>query len=298
MPRVVGLGEILWDILPDGSRHLGGAPMNVAVHAQALGCTAAVISAVGDDELGREAIELLTKEHRLDVAAVQILADRPTGAVDVRLKDGQPTYEFRADVAWDFLLATVRARETAQAADAVVFGTLAQRNAVSRSTVCELLEITPADCLRVFDVNLRPPFFSELIIRESIAKANVLKLNDAELPAVLSAIGIESCPGWTGRLFAMIPQLRVVALTRGGEGSAVFTPERLDGHTLPARQVVVKDTVGAGDAFTAALIAGMLRGRGLEAIHHHAVAAAAFVCSRSGATPALPASLVESVTRD
>jgi fructokinase len=293
MPRVVGLGEILWDILPDGSRHLGGAPMNVAVHAQALGCTAAVISAVGDDELGREAVELLTRQHQLDVAAVQILADRPTGAVDVRLADGQPTYEFRADVAWDFLQATPVARESVHAADAVVFGSLAQRSAVSRSTVAELLALTRVDCLRVFDVNLRPPFYSETIIRESLSRANVLKLNDAELPVVLAAIGIGSRHDWTARIFAEMPQLRVMALTRGAQGSSVFTRDRLEGHTLPAQQVVVKDTVGAGDAFTAALIAGMLRGRSLEAIHNHSVATAAFVCSQSGATPALPASLVE-----
>jgi fructokinase len=298
MPLVVGLGEILWDILPDGSRHLGGAPMNVAVHAQALGCAAAVISAVGGDDLGREAIDLLTRRHRLDVAAVQILADRPTGAVDVRLAEGQPTYEFRADVAWDYLQATDAARDTARTADAVVFGTLAQRATASRGTVGELLAVTRTDCLRVFDVNLRPPFYNQAIIRKSLSRANVLKLNDSELPVVLSAIGIADRPDWTARLFAQVPKLRLVALTRGEQGSSIYTPETHDGHTLPAQQVVVEDTVGAGDAYTAALITGMLRGRSLEAVHQHAVAAAAFVCSQSGATPALPGSLVEAIPGD
>lgn len=296
MPRVVGLGEILWDILPDGSKHLGGAPMNVAVHAQALGCTAAVISAVGDDELGREATELLTRHHRLDAGAVQVISDRQTGAVDVRLTDGQPTYEFRPNVAWDFLEANAAARERAEAADAVVFGTLAQRNAVSRGTIGELLAITRADCLRVFDVNLRPPFYGDAVIRKSLGQANLLKLNDGELPAVLSAIGIESSHDWTARLFAEVPQLGVVALTRGVQGSTVFTRDGLEGHTLPAKQVAVQDTVGAGDAFTAALVSGLLGGKRLEAIHDQAVAAAAFVCSQPGATPALPAGLVGSIT--
>src|SRR5688572_15171335 len=119
MPNVVGLGEILWDILPDGVRHLGGAPMNVAVHAQALGCQGSVISAVGDDELGREAIALLSKSHGLDASAVQILAQRPTGAVDVRIQNGQPGYVFRPHVAWDFLEATESARAKARQADAI-----------------------------------------------------------------------------------------------------------------------------------------------------------------------------------
>lgn len=296
MPRVVGLGEILWDILPDTNRHLGGAPMNVAVHAQALGCAASVTSAVGDDELGREAIELLTRRHRLDVAAVQILGDRPTGAVDVRLAGGQPTYEFRADVAWDFLEATAAARQTAQSADAIVYGTLAQRSALSRGAVHELLALARSDCLRVFDVNLRPPFYNDAILQGSLKTATVLKLNDGEQPIVLEAIGIGAGDDWAARLFKKLPQVRMVALTRGPEGSSLFTPDRPEGHSLAARPVTVKDTVGAGDAFTAALIAGLLRGQSLEVLHEHAVAAAAFVCSHSGATPAIPPSLVQTIT--
>ena len=298
MPRVVGLGEILWDILPDGNRHLGGAPMNVAVHAQAVGCDASVISAVGEDELGREAIDILARRHRLDLTAVQVLRERPTGAVDVRLADGQPTYEFRPDVAWDFLEATAVARQTATAADAVVFGTLAQRSAVSRRAIQELLTLTQPKCLRVFDVNLRPPFYEDSIIGESLEQANVLKLNDGELPTVLSAIGIDVEGDWTAEVFGRMPQLRVVALTRGAQGSTIFARDRLDGHTVPAQQVTVQDTVGAGDAFTAVLIAGLLRGQSLDTIHEQAVAAAAFVCSQSGATPALPASLVAAVSED
>ena len=245
MPNVVGLGEILWDILPDGSRHLGGAPMNVAVHAQALGCQASVISAVGNDALGREAIELLTKKYGLDASAVQVLANRPTGAVDVQLTDGEPTYVFRPDVAWDFLEATQMARTKARGADAVVFGTLAQRSGASREAIDQFVADTRPDCFRVFDVNLRPPFYSDETIHKSVRVANVLKLNNAELPVVLSAGGIEPGSDFAARLFAKQPQLRVIAVTRGEHGSTLYAPDRPDGHELPAKHVTVNDTVGA-----------------------------------------------------
>jgi fructokinase len=311
-PRVVGLGEILWDILPDGRRHLGGAPLNAAVHARALGCMASVVSAVGDDELGREAIRRVTERHGLDVSAIAILSDRPTGAVDVRLRDGQPTYEFRAEVAWDFLEATEAARRVLQAADAVIFGTLAQRSAASRRAIHELLALaSPAcspvfdvnrrrpppepggnpSCLRVFDVNLRPPFYDDTILRESLALTDVLKLNDDELPIVLAAMRLPAEPDWATHLMNELPRLGTLALTRGARGSTLFSRERPAGHTLPARPVTVQDSVGAGDAFTAALIAGLLKGWALEAIHERAVAAAAFVCSQPGATPPLPQEL-------
>ena len=291
-PRVVGLGEILWDILPDGSRHLGGAPLNAAVHARAFGCTASVVSAVGDDELGREAIKLVTERHGLDAAAVAILPDRPTGAVDVRLQHGQPTYEFRAEVAWDFLDATGAALQAVQAADAIIFGTLAQRSATSRRAVHELLAEARPACLRVFDVNLRPPFYDDTIIRASLALTDVLKLNDDELPIVLAAMRLPAEPDWAAQLLCALPQLSTLALTRGARGSTLFSRESPAGHTLPAEQVSVQDTVGAGDAFTAALITGLLKGWALAAIHERAVAAAAFVCSQPGATPPLPQALV------
>jgi fructokinase len=222
---------------------------------------------------------------------VQVLADRPTGAVDVQLKDGQPTYIFRADVAWDFLEATKIAGEKLREADAVVFGTLAQRNIVSRHTIRELVTNTPSDCLRVFDVNLRPPFYADEVICASILMANVLKLNDAELPVVLAAI--ETAPGTDGpaHLFSKYPGLNVIAVTRGEHCSTVYARNRPGGHTLPAKQVAVQDTVGAGDAFTAAVIAGLLRGTALEAWHEHAVEMAAYVCSHPGATPRIPAEL-------
>jgi fructokinase len=289
--KVVGIGEILWDILPGGTRHLGGAPMNVAVHAQTLGCQASMISAVGRDELGREAIELLTKHHGLDASAVEVLTDRPTGAVDVKLTNGQPTYLFRPDVAWDFLEPTAIAQAKVREADSAVFGTLAQRSAVSREGIHQLVVATRSDCLRVFDVNLRPPFYNDQMIRKSLRIANVLKLNDAELPIVLAAIGIEAGSDGPTQLLARQPQLKVIAVTRGEHGSTLHTRERIDGHTLSAHSVQVKDTVGAGDAFTAALIAGLLRGKSLESLHEHAVEVAAYVCSQAGATPRIPAEL-------
>jgi fructokinase len=285
------MGEILWDILPTGTRHLGGAPMNVAVHAQALGCAAAVISAVGEDDLGREAISLLTSTHGLDVAAVDVLANRPTGAVDVRFANGQPSYEFRADVAWDFLEITPTAREKAEPADAVIYGTLAQRSQASRRAIHSLLSLTRHDALRVLDVNLRPPFYDDSMILESVAQANVLKLNDGELPMVLSTLEVDFATNWVARLLDQQPQLAMIALTRGEQGSTLYTRALLKGHSLPAKPVVVKDTVGAGDAFTAALVAGLLRDRPIEILHRHASELAAFVCSQAGATPRIPANL-------
>jgi fructokinase len=227
----------------------------------------------------------------LDASAIAVLPDRPTGAVDVRLQQGQPTYEFRAEVAWDYLEATDPARQAVQAADAIVFGTLAQRSAVSRRAIHELLASAPSSRIRVFDVNLRPPFYDDAILRESLTRTDVLKLNDEELPIVLAAIGLSAGLDWAAQLLKDLPQLRMVALTRGARGSALFSRERAAGHTLPARQVAVKDTVGAGDAFTASLVAGLLQGWALETIHDRAVAAAAFVCSQPGATPELPQAL-------
>jgi fructokinase len=292
-PRIVGIGEVLWDMMPDGSRHLGGAPMNVAVHAKSLGCAASVISAVGDDVLGREAIALLTDRHDLDASAVAILHDRRTGAVDVRLSNGQPTFDIRPDVAWDHIPETNVARGKAAEADAVVFGTLAQRSEASRRTIRELLDTTREHRLRVFDVNLRSPFYNAAVICESLPRAHVVKLNDAELPIVLSALSVSHDTNWPATVFAGRSQLRLLALTRGEHGSTLYTRDQIGGHTLPAKTVGVKDTVGAGDAFTAALIVGLLCGRSIEDFHRDAVELAAFVCSQTGATPALPAELVQ-----
>ncbi len=292
MPHVIGLGEVLWDILPDGTKHLGGAPMNVAVHAAALGCASSVISAVGCDQLGQEAIAQMAQSHRLDVSAVQILGNRPTGAVDIRLVNGQPEYEFRAGVAWDFLEATDAARAAIGQADAIVFGTLAQRSGPSRRAISVLLSSSRPDALRVFDVNLRYPFFDDAVLRDSLRLANVLKLNDGELPTMLGAIGLTSGNEWVARTFALFPQLQLIALTRGEKGSSLYNRGWAREHALPARPTVVEDTVGAGDAFTAALVSGLLFKVELTAVHEQAAKMAAYVCSQPGATPRLPADLL------
>jgi fructokinase len=224
-----------------------------------------------------------------------VLSDHATGAVDVRISSGQPTFDIRPDVAWDHIPATSTAREVATQANAIAFGTLAQRSRVSRASIRELLRLPEKECLRICDVNLRHPYYDDSVIRDSLAEANVLKLNDVELPIVLEALGCSAGHHWPARLFGDEPQLRLIALTRGEHGSTLFTPQRIEGHTLAAKNVAIKDTVGAGDAFTAALATGLLRARPLEELHHHAVHVAAYLCTQSGATPRIPRELTGGV---
>lgn len=287
-PLVVGLGEILWDILPDGARHLGGAPMNVAVHARALGCAAAMISAVGDDALGRAALDRLEQNFAVDCSAVQLSNAAPTGTVQVKLTKGQPDFDIVVGVAWDNLRPEPIARSLLSRAAAVCFGTLAQRDPRSRAAIESLLDGAPADCLRLFDVNLRPPHFADATIRASVDRCNVLKVNDAELPTVLRAIGCPEREDWAELLFADYPRLRLAAVTRGASGSSLYTPAAPAGHHLAAPQVAVADTIGAGDAFSAALLQALLLDAPLETAHQRASRLAAYVCSQPGATPPLP----------
>lgn len=287
-PRIVGLGEVLWDVFPH-ERYLGGAPMNVAVHAQGLGCAGAVISAVGDDELGREALRRL-QDHGVDVRAMEVRADRPTGSVMVQLTGGQPTYTFTPEVAWDDLRVTDAARDVAQHADAIVFGTLAQRSVASRTAISKLLALARPAAWKVFDVNLRPPHWTAEAIRGSLPVAHVLKLNDAEVSPVLEALGTPIGRDWPFALFSRFPQLRLVALTKGEQGSSLFPREGV-ADVLSAEPVPVADTVGAGDAFTAALVRGLTLDQPLNVTHRQASRCAAFVCSQRGATPILPTDL-------
>jgi fructokinase len=284
-PRVVGIGEVLWDLLPSGPA-LGGAPANFACHAQALGAAAALVSRVGDDDLGREAVRLLAARG-LDLSGLSVDPVRATGSVSVSLSpDGQPRFVIHADVAWDALRAGPAELAVVASADAVCFGTLAQRDPVSREAVRRCVAAAPAACLRVLDVNLRAPFHDERVLRESLALADVLKLNETELPALSGPLGIGGTEEHRVRALAEAWELRAVALTLGAAGSALL----LDGawHTEPGRAVTVADTVGAGDAFSAALVIGLLRGWEGPRILDAATGVAAHVCTRQGATPELP----------
>jgi fructokinase len=287
---VVGIGETLWDLFPDGAVW-GGAPGNVACHAAGLGARAMMVSRVGRDDLGDRGIATL-ESLGVDCRHVQRDGLHPTGTVSVALTaEGDASYEFAADVAWDHLAWDPSLAALANVTAAVCFGTLGQRTALSRVTIRRFL-LEARGALRLFDVNLRQHFHSREVIRESLTFADALKLNAEELPAVAAACGIDAAdPVAAAHDLATRHGLRLVALTRDAAGSVLVA----DGRTseLPARATAIVDTVGAGDAFTAALIVGLLRGRPLEVIHEHASRLAAFVCGQRGATPPIPAGLRE-----
>ncbi len=291
--KVVGIGEILWDLLP-GGRQLGGAPANFVYHATVLGAAGAVVSCVGADALGRE-IGARLDALQLDRGRLAVDAAHPTGTVDVRLdSSGKPAYVIHERVAWDFIPWSAALRKLAGQTGAVCYGTLAQRSAVSRKTIRAFIAATPAACLRVFDVNLRQAFFSREIIRATLELSNVLKLSDEELPVVARLLGTRGTDEQILRSWLTRYRLRLAALTRGARGSVVVTP---DGVLERAGVAVrVADTVGAGDAFTAALAVGLLRGLDLARIQEAANRLASHVCSQPGATPAIPPAIVRRLT--
>ena len=277
-PVVTGLGEVLWDMFPDGSR-LGGAPANFAAHAAALGADAFLVSAVGNDPLGDQTIEML---DRLQVNHDNVARNsHPTGTVEVEISGGNPVYDITTEVAWDFCIWNHVLEQLAESTDAVCFGTLFQRSETNRETTKRFLNATRPGCLRVFDVNLRQNFYSNEMIVESLKLANVLKLNEDELPVVANAIGIQCHFELSPKEILERFDLKMVALTCGSGGSHLFTP---GGHDFCAAEPVnVIDTVGAGDSFTAAVVIGMLGDQPLEKLHQTASQNAAKVCGQAGA---------------
>jgi fructokinase len=308
--NVVGVGEVLWDLLLTGPQ-LGGAPANFAYHAHALGAQAEVITRVGSDDYGREIIRRFD-EMGLPETTVQIDETVPTGTAKVVLSgDGLAHFTIQENVAWDYIAVAPEALVAASEAHAICFGSLAQRCETSCRTIRHLVAATPADALRVFDINLRQQFYSRGVIEESLKLANVLKLNDDELPALAAAFSLAGSTENQIERLAQMFGLRVVALTRGANGSLLYqefeergqlcgggAPPREDGaqsryHTrwsdCQSRPVKVVDTVGAGDSFTAALVLGLLKKMDLDEINTIANEVARYVCSQPGATPSLPA---------
>ncbi|OIQ49587.1 2-dehydro-3-deoxygluconokinase [Pseudodesulfovibrio hydrargyri] len=283
----VGLGEILWDVLPD-TRMLGGAPANFAYHVNALGGAGVPVSRVGDDDLGREALSLLVR-RRLNIDAVSLDPDHPTGTVDARVDaDGVATYVFPDDVAWDFLALDQSALTLAARADAVCFGSLAQRAETSRRAIHRFLGAANK-ALKVFDINLRQDFYTPEILSASLDAADVLKINDTELGVVTSLFSLP--PGERPALRALMARhhLDLAVLTRGGKGSLLLSPDAVS--DLSGEPVEVVDTIGAGDAFTAALVLGHLQQWPLDRINRYAAKVAAHVCSQPGAMPEMPEAL-------
>lgn len=283
-PYVVGLGEVLWDVLPEGKK-LGGAPANFAYHVSQFGYDAMAISAVGKDALGDETLAALD-EKKLNYLMPRV--DYPTGTVQVTLDDeGVPTYVIREGVAWDNIPFTAELEDLAQHTSAVCFGSLAQRSAESRATVRSFLSAMPEGALKIFDINLRQNFYTRELLLESMAACNILKINDEELVTLGRLLGLSgldmqnNCWLLLGRF-----DLDVLVLTCGVNGSYVFTKGHVSFRETP--KVEVADTVGAGDSFTGAFVAGLLSGKPIEEIHRVAVETSAYVCTCQGAMPLLP----------
>ena len=290
--NVVGIGEVLWDLLLTGPQ-LGGAPANFAYHSNALGAHAYVITRVGDDEHGREIIRRF-REMGIRSGAIQIDERAPTGTATVALSgNGLAHFTVHENVAWDFIAATHEAVALVAKAHAICFGSLAQRSNSSRQAIQQLLAAAPIDSVRVFDINLRQKFYSRAVIEPSLLIANVLKLNDDELPIIAEMLGLRGTIEPQMKQLAATFHLRLIALTRGAQGSVLYQSgtgshgeERWS--NCPSRPVDVADTVGAGDSFTAALVMGLLRKMDLDELNLLANDVARYVCSHTGATPALP----------
>ena len=286
--QILGVGEVLWDLFPTGAQ-LGGAPGNFACHAQSLGANAKVITRVGRDERGDEILRRFEKMG-LPVESVQLDDTAPTGTVEVNLSgNGVPQFIIHQNVAWDFLSVTDEALTLAWRADAICFGSLAQRSERSRQTIQQLVAAAPSAALKVFDINLRQNFYSREIIETSLHLANVFKLNQDELLILESMFGLEGSVQKQLETLAAKFDLQVIALTRGEQGSLLYQ----DGawSDCPGRPVQVVDTVGAGDAFTAALVMGLLYKIDLDLINNLAGEVARYVCTCAGATPVLPETL-------
>ena len=292
---VVGLGELLWDLLPAG-KQLGGAPANFAYITNLLGDQGIPASRIGNDPLGAEAIHKLT-QLGLTAQFVQQDFAHPTGTVNVKIDDaGQPCFEILQPVAWDFLEWAEEWRLLAGQADAVCFGSLAQRSPQSQSTIRSFLMATRPEAVRIFDVNLRQSFYSRQVVAESMKLATIVKLNHEELPKIMHLLGFDNSDEQSNaRCLLAAYRLKLICVTRGDAGSLLITADQLSDH--PGVRVKVADTIGAGDAFTAAMVHGYLRDIPLTQINEMGNRVGAWVASQSGATPSpKPPGLAQTLT--
>lgn len=290
---IVGLGEALWDCLPDGKK-LGGAPANFAYHTGQFGLNTLAVSALGEDSLGTETLEELKNKG---INYLMPLVDYPTGSVQVELDNaGVPTYDIKEGVAWDNIPFTPELKEVAKNCSCVCFGSLAQRSSVSRQTIQKFIEATPESCLKIFDINLRQNFYTKDIICNSLKQANILKINDEELITIGRLFGY---PGLDieNKCWLLLGKynLDMLVLTCGVNGSYVFAPNLLSFRETP--KVEVADTVGAGDSFTGTFAAAILNGIAIPEAHQLAVEASAFVCTQHGAMPKFPKDLIDKIKK-
>ena len=291
---VVGMGEALWDVLPEGKK-IGGAPANFAYHVSQFGLNSRVVSAVGDDKLG---MEILNNFREKKLNAMVEIVPYPTGTVQVELDaEGVPCYDIKEGVAWDNIPYTPALEDLAKHTKAVCFGSLAQRSVVSRDTINRFIDAMPAeDTLKIFDINLRQGFYTKEILCNSFSKCNILKINDEELVTVSRMFGY---PGidLQDKCWILLAKynLKMLILTCGVNGSYVFTPGNVSFVETP--RVEVADTVGAGDSFTAAFVSSILSGLSIGEAHKLAVETSAYVCTQNGAMPVLPQSLKDRVIK-
>ena len=287
--NIIGLGEALWDMLPEGKK-LGGAPANFAYHAGQFGLNTLAISALGEDKLADETIEALEKNG---LHYIMPRVPYATGTVQVTLDNqGIPCYEIREGVAWDNIPYTPEMEEIAKSCKAVCWGSLAQRSIVTRTTIQKFLDATPADCVKIFDINLRQKFYSKEVIEESFKKCNILKINDEELVIIermfnLGGLDLEKQCHYLIDTY----KLNILVLTCGTNGSYVFTADKKSFQPTP--KVKVADTVGAGDSFTGSFCAAVLKGKPIEEAHKLAVEVSAYICTQNGAMPILPESILQ-----
>ena len=282
---IVGIGEVLWDYFEDKDDYvLGGAPFNFAYHVNQFGLNSLVISAIGNDKLGQK-LEADVKEKNVPYMLEHL--NLPTGVVNIKEVDGKPRYDILTERAWDHIPNTEKLKEIATNTKAACFGSLAQRSETSRNSILAFLDAMPSDALRIFDINLRQNWYTEEVIKTSLQKANVLKINDDELLIIQRMFGyIDITQENTCRLIMRDYQLDMLILTCGDKGSYIFTKDEMS--YLSTNDIKVVDTVGAGDSFTASFIASILKGKTIHEAHRIAVNVSAFVCTQAGATPIIP----------
>lgn len=285
---IVGIGEVLWDHFEDKDNYvLGGAPFNFAYHVNQFGLNSLVISAIGNDKLGQK-LEADVKEKNVPYMLEHL--NLPTGVVNIKEVDGKPRYDILTERAWDYIPNTEQLKEIAANTKAACFGSLAQRSETSRNSILAFLDAMPSNALRIFDINLRQNWYTEEVIKTSLQKANVLKINDDELLIIQRMFGyIDITQENTCRLIMRDYQLDMLILTCGDKGSYIFTKDEMS--YLSTNDIKVVDTVGAGDSFTASFIASILLGKTILEAHRIAVNVSAFVCTQEGATPIIPSNL-------
>jgi len=289
--KVAGIGELLWDLLPTG-KELGGAPFNYTYHALKIGCESYIISAVGEDTLGNEITTLLNKSG-MDCQFIQVNS-YPTGTVSVILDNqGMPDYIIHENVAWDYIHWNDNLKSLASSLDALCFGSLAQRNKETAQTIQSFISALKIECLKVFDINLRQNYYDKEKVLWLLNHTDVLKFNNDELPVIASFVGLKGNIKTQLRQLIKEFKLSLLAYTMGAEGSILLNSEAYS--TMKAPKINIVDTVGAGDSFTAILIAGILKNKPLPVIHTMATELSAFICTQKGATPVIPDNILNRI---